>query len=183
MNVKAPVSKKLRRALAALSVLLSSACNASPPEVPVEVPFGLGKGGESVEFDFKVKRQYGYDVDLKIFFYDKESLNEQKALIKQLGEGIFADGSIGDVGIPISLRVRVQSVDVQGPLVDYTLINDRIPFRNVGAGFASKRAVFRINDQKLYPGIYRIRIDNLHAVPEFANRKINIFVRSSTQGK
>lgn len=182
MKANSLFNQTLHRLCAALSVLICTACNSAPQTAPIEKPFGLGRGDESVEFDFRVKEEYGYDVDLKIF----ANLVDQKEWDKlrpQLGDRIFADGSTGDVGAPITLRVRLQSISVKGSEVKYDQTTDKIPFINTGPDFASKRVIHMLNDKKLQPGTYRIRIDNLHSVPEFADRIIHIFVRPSEQGK
>ncbi len=62
------IDSKLRGFIGALLMMACTACDSGPPTVPVEVPFGLGRGDESVEFDFRVKETYGYVVKLKIFF-------------------------------------------------------------------------------------------------------------------
>ncbi len=181
MKVKTLLNQKLRRALGVLSVLAWTACTSFPPTVPIEMPFGLGKGGESVEFDFRVKEMYGYVVNLEIFF-NGDAPGEWKKLRSQLGEGIHADGSIGQVGVPVTLRVRVQSIEIQGPPVDFDQTTDKIGFVVADKNFATKR-VLKINNQKLQPGTYHIRVDNLHPVPEFADRIVRISINHAEQGK
>ena len=161
-------------------------CQPSLPTPPVSVPFGLGKGGESVEFDFRVKDTYGYVVELEFLFKDlKEFEDDQtrKALIDQLGARFSADGSIPFVRVPITLRIRVNSIDVEGPPVNFDYTTDQIGFTVASKEFASKQVQMRINDQKLQPGIYRIRVENLHPVPQFADRKVRLAIHYAYQGK
>jgi len=172
----------MRCALGAVTTLLVAACGSSAPTVPVEKPFGLGKGGESVEFDFRVKETYGYRVELHLLFHNADDLREREALIDQLGERIFADGSIGKVGVPISLRVRVKSIEVQGPPVNFDQSTDKLGFVDASKNFATKE-VLKISNQKLQPGVYHMRVDNLHPVPQFADRAVRISIQYSEQGK
>jgi len=183
MRFERPTSAYWRRTLGILAVLACTACKSGPPTVPVEVPFGLGRGGESVEFDFRVKETYGYVVKLQIFFHNKEDLEERKRLNALMGGGFSAGKTLGDVGVPITLRIRVKSIEVQGPPVDFDYTTDRIGFVFASEKYALKEVQMRINDQKLQPGIYRIRVDNMHPVPEFADRKVNISVNHAEQGK
>lgn len=182
MRVKPLISQKMRCAFGTLTALLLTACGSPVPTVPVEKPFSLGQGGESVEFEFRVKETYGYLVNLEIFFHNVDDLRERKVLIDQLGEGIFADGSIGNVGVPITLRVRVKSVEVQGPPVDFDQTTDKLGFVGASKNFVTKR-VLKINNQKLQPGTYHIHVENLHPVPEFADRAVRISVHYAEQGK
>ena len=161
-------------------------CKPSLPTPPVTVPFGLGKGGESVEFDFRVKETYGYVVELEFLFKDIKEFEDHQAaeaLIEQLGARFSADGSIPFVRTPITLRIRVNSIDVEGPPVNFDHTTDQIGFTYASKEFASKRVQMRINDQKLQPGIYRIRVDNLYPVPQFADRKVRLAIHYANQGK
>lgn len=161
-------------------------CQPSLPTPPVKVPFGLGKGGESVEFDFRVKDTYGYVVGLDFLFKDiKEFQDKQarEALIDQLGARFAADGSIPFVRVPITLRIRVNSIDVEGPPVNFDHTTDQIGFTYASKEFASKQIHMRINAQKLQPGTYRIRVDNLYSVPQFADRSVNLTIHYANQGK
>ncbi len=183
--------KRLRHAIdskpwgfiGALLMMACTACNSGPPTVPVEVPFGLGRGDESVEFDFRVKETYGYVVHLKIFFHKKGDWEEWKKLDPLMGDRPAADGSLRNVGVPITLRIRVKSIEVEGPPVDFDRTTDQIGFIDASKEYATKRVQMRINDQKLLPGTYRIRVDNLHPVPEFADRRVHISVNHAEQGK
>lgn len=186
MKVKILLNQKLRRALGLLSVLAWTACNSSPPTAPIEMPFSLGQGGESVEFDFRVKETYGYVVRLKIFFHNKEESEDRHArtaLIDQLGDSFAADGSIPFVRVPITLRIRVKSIEVQGPPVDFDHTTDQLGLIDASKEFATKQVQMRLNNQKLQPGTYHIRVDNLHPVPEFADRSVNLFLLHAWQGK
>ena len=183
MRFEKPTSSFLRRMLGSLALLACAACKSSPPTVPVEVPFGLGRGDESVEFDFQVKKTYGYVVMLKIFFHKKGDFEEWKRLDPLMGDRFSASGSLRNVGVPITLRIRVKSIDVEGPPVDFDHTTDRIGFIDASKEYATKQVQMRINDAKLQPGTYRIRVDNLHPVPEFADRKVNLSVNHASQGK
>ena len=186
MKVETLLKQKLRSVFGALSVLVCTACNSSIPTAPIEMPFGLGRGGESVEFDFRVKETYGYVVRLKIFFHNKEEFEDHRArtaLIDQLGARFAADGSIPFVRVPITLRIRVKSIDVQGPPVDFDHTTDQIGFTDASKEFATKEVQMRINNQKLEPGTYHIRVDNLHPVPDFADRTVHLFLLQAWQGK
>ncbi len=177
------IDSKPRGFIGALLMLACAACNSGPPTVPVEVPFGLGRGDESVEFDFRVKETYGYVVRLKIFFHKKADPEEWKRLRPLFGERFAADNSLGDVGVPITLRIRVKSIDVQGPSVSFDHTTDRIGFVVASKEFVTKEVQMLINDQKLQPGIYNMRIDNLRPVKEFADRKVHLSVNHAEQGK
>ena len=183
MRFEKPTSSFLRRMLGSLALLACAACKSSPPTVPVEVPFGLGRGDESVEFDFRVKEAYGYVVELDIFFRKKGDLDEWKTFRSQLGDRFKVGNSLGNVGVPITLRIRVKSIDVQGQAVDFDHTTDRIGFVDASLEYATKRVQMRINNQKLEPGSYRIRVGNLHAVPEFADRKVRLSIHRAEQGK
>ena len=182
MRVNSLISRKMGCTFGALTALLVTACGSSVPAVPVEKPFALGKGGESVEFDFQVKETYGYRVKLHVFFRHSDDLRERKALIDQLGERSVANGTIGNAGVPISLRVRVTSIEVQGPPVDFDQTTGKLGFIDASKDFATKE-VLKISNQKLLPGTYHIRVDNLHPVPEFADRAARISVHYDEQGK
>lgn len=186
MNCRDLFHKRLLRICGAMSMVLTSACNSHPPVVPVEMPFGLGQGGESVEFEFRVKEAWGHVVRLKFFYRNQEESNDRRAsaaLIEQLGSGFAADGSLPFVRVPITLRIRVKSIDVNGPSVDFDHTTDQIGFLNASKEFANKQVQMLINNQKLQPGTYHIRVDNLHPVPEFADRSIHIVVLQAWQGK
>ena len=186
MKVKTLLNQKLRRALGLVSVLALAACTSFPPTVPMEMPFGLGKGGESVEFDFRVKETYGYVVRLEFLFHDNEGVGSghaRRALIDQLGARFAANDSIPFVRVPITLRIRVKSIEVQGPPVDFDHTTDQIGFVYATKEFAIKEVQMRINNQNLQPGTYHIRVDNLHPVPEFADRIVRISVNHAEQGK
>lgn len=161
-------------------------CKPSLPTPTLKVPFGLGKGGESVEFDFRIKETYGYVVGLEFLFKDIKEFEDhqaRKALIEQLGASFSADGSIPFVRVPITLRMRVKSIEVEGPPVDFDYTTDQIGFTSASKEFASKRVQMLLNDQKLQPGIYHIRVDNLHPVPQFADRSVNLAIYYAEQGK
>lgn len=85
-----------------LSIFLvgSTLIGCQPPPTPtLKVPFGVGKGGESVEFDFRIKETYGYVVGLEFLFKDIKEFEDERAaeaLIAQLG----ARFSSADVSIP-----------------------------------------------------------------------------------
>lgn len=85
--------------------------------------------------------------------------------------------------MPITLRIRVKSIDVQGPPVDFDHTTDQIGFTDASKEFATKEVQMRINNQKLQPGTYHIRVDNLHPVPEFADRTVHLFFLQAWQGK
>ncbi len=156
------------------------------PIPPVSVPFGLAKGGESVEFYFRVKDTYGYMVGLDFLFKDIKEFEDKRAaeaLIAQLGARFSADGSIPFVRVPITLRIQVKSIDVEGPPVNFDYTTDQMGFIDASKEFASKQVQMRINNQKLQPGIYRIRVDNLYSVPQFADRKVNLTIHYAYQGK
>ena len=182
MKFESFIAQTSRCVLGAVPVLFAAACGSSIPAVPVEKAFGLGQGGESVEFEFRVKKTYGHVVNLDIYFHNSSDLLERKALIDQLGERIFADGTVGDVGVHITLRVRVKSIEVQGPPLDFDQTTDKLGFINASKNHASKR-VLQIGNQKLQPGTYHIRVDNLHPVPEFADRKVRVALHHANQGK
>jgi hypothetical protein len=182
-ETKTSIRSKLHTVLGALLALTCTACTPLPPAVPVEVPFGLGRGDESVEFDFRVKETYGYVVHLKIFFYKKGDWEEWKKLDPLMGDRPAADGSLRNVGVPITLRIRVKSIEVEGPPVDFDRTTDQIGFIDASKEYATKRVQMRINDQKLLPGTYRIRVDNQHPVPEFADRRVHVSVNHAEQGK
>lgn len=180
---KKSFASRLRALCGALTMLGGAACSSSPPAVPVEVPFGLGRGDESVEFDFRVKETYGYVVRLKIFFHKKGDPEEWKRVRPLFGERFAADNSLGDVGVPITLRIRVRSIDVRGPSVNFDHTTDRIGFVVASKEAVIKEVQMRINDKKLQPGTYSIRVDNLHPVKEFADRKVHVSVNHAEQGK
>ena len=185
MKVKTLLNQKLRRALGLVSVLALAACTSFPPTVPMEMPFGLGKGGESVEFDFCVKKTYGHVVRLEFLFH-KEELEDRharRALMDQLGARFAANDSIPFVRVPITLRIRVKSIEVQGPPVEFDHTTDQIGFVYASEKFAMKEVQMRINNQKLQPGTYHIHVDNLHPVPEFADRTVRIAISYAEQGK
>ncbi len=180
---KKSFASRLRALSGALAMLGGAACSSSPPTVPVEVPFGLGRGDESVEFDFRVKETYGYVVELKIFFHKKGDWEDWKKLDPLLGKRFTVGNTLSEVGVPITLRIRVKSIEVKGPPVDFDHTTDRIGFVFANDEYATKRVQMRINDQKLLPGTYRIRVDNLHPVREFADRKVHIEISHAEQGK
>lgn len=186
MNRSNLFHKRLLRICGAMSMVLTTACNSHPPTVPIEKPFGLGQGGESVEFDFRVKEAYGHVVNLDIFFRKIDNLEEWKKEWKELepllGDRIHPDDSVNQAGVPITLRVRVKSIEVQGPPVDFDQTTDKLGFVDASKKFATKR-VLKINNKKLEPGIYHIRVDNLHPVPEFADRTVRISIHHANQGK
>ena len=182
-ETKTSIRSKVRTVLGALLALTCTACTPSPPAVPVEVPFGLGRGDESVEFDFRVKETYGYVVELKIFFHKKGDWEDWKKLDPLLGKRFTVGNTLSEVGVPITLRIRVKSIEVKGPPVDFDHTTDRIGFVFANDEYATKRVQMRINDQKLLPGTYRVRVDNLHPVREFADRKVHIEISHAEQGK
>ncbi len=87
------------------------------------------------------------------------------------------------MGVPITLRIRVKSIEPQSSPLNFDHTTDRIGFVFATKEYALKEVQMRINDQKLPPGIYRIRVDNLHPVPEFADRKVHVSVNHAEQGK
>lgn len=186
MNVKMMTAQYFRHFFGVLSVFFCTACNPSLSSVSIDKPFGLGRGGESVEFDFRVKETYGYVVRLKVYFHNPKEFEDHRArteLINQLGARFAADGSIPFVRVPIALRIRVKSIEVQGPPVDFDLTTDQIGFVDAFKEFATKEVQMRINNQKLQPGTYHIRVDNLHPVPEFADRTVRLALHHASQGK
>ena len=161
-------------------------CQPSLPTPTVKVPFSLGKGGESVEFDFRVKDTAGYVVGLEFLFKDEKEYEDKRAadaLISKLGGRVSADGSSPSVRVPITLRIRVKSIDVEGPPVNFDHTTDQIGFTYASKEFASKRVQMLINNQPLQPGTYHIRIDNVHSVPEFADRSVRLGIYYAHHGK
>ena len=133
-----------------LSIFLVGAtlvgCQPALPTPTLKVPFSLGKGGESVEFDFRVKETYGYVVGLEFLFKDIKEFEDHQAaeaLIEQLGASFSADGSIPFVRTPITLRMRVKSIEVEGPPVDFDYTTDQIGFTYASKEFASRTSVCR----------------------------------------
>jgi hypothetical protein len=186
MTVTSSIRVFLRRVLGALSIVTMAACNEYPPLAPIEKPFGLGRGDESVEFDFRVTETHGHIVYLQIYFLDDEILSNsegRQALINQLKPSLTDIEAGYPPNIPITLRIQVKSISGDGPSVDFDHITEKIGFRFAREEFAIKQVAMEINGQKLLPGIYRIRVENLKPVPEFAKRKVQISVAKSYYGK
>ena len=171
------------------SLLLGSTlvgCQPSLPTPPVKVPFGLGKGGESVEFDFRVKDASGYVVELEFLFKETEGLDNpiaRKELMYQLGARFAANESTPVARVPITLRIRVNSIDVNGPPVNFDHTTDQLEFTSAYKEFAPTRVKMRINNQSLQPGTYHIRVDNLHPVPQFSGRSVRLAIHYAHHGK
>lgn len=186
MNTQLSVSKCMRRIVNVFLIMTVTACNAYPPLTPIEKPFGLTQGGESVEFDFRVEEVHGFRLSLHIYFLDKDEFNNnvrREKFIKQLKPRAYVDGSLDEINTPIFLRIRVKSLKVDGPVVDFDQTTDQIGFEFATKEYGEKEVLMEINKQKLLPGTYRIRVDNVKPVPEFAGRRVQIVIRKAWYGK
>ena len=161
-------------------------CKPSLPTPPVKVPFGLGKGGESVEFDFRVTDTSGYVVELEFLFKETEGLDNpsaRKAFMYQLGARFAANESTPVARVPITLQIRVNSIDVNGPPVNFEHITDQLEFTSAYKEFVPTRIKMLINNQPLQPGSYHIRVENLYPVPQFSDRKVRLAIHYDHHGK
>ena len=81
-------------------------------------------------------------------------------------------------GVPLMIRLQVRSMEKIPPF-EFDKIETEIPVYSWNPYSRNTRIV----NIKLFPGIYRVKVENLLAAPDFAGRKINFQIYKAYFGK
>jgi hypothetical protein len=162
--------------------LLACASDSGLRKLPVEVPFALDKGGETVEVKIVIPEstyKFGYVFGLG-FVVNRKDPNDSPRVLKLTGDGTKNNysGAYENPGVPLKVRLEIESLEKEGNPYKLDREVAEIPKFSAREMSIDKR----IADIRLGPGVYWVRVTNLSAVPATQGTPITFFV-SWARGK
>ncbi len=150
-----------------------TACEASGPKPPIRLPFAVHKTGATISTEVRITKHGAYRYPFFLIFPFKDN-EERKHIRKLVGSGAHNYyGKYVEPGIPIHLKITISKIDSSG---EHILSEKEVS--TVGIQSMDPNHFAREIEQhkfKMSPGLYRVTVENLKGIPEFADIKV-IFV-------
>ncbi|MCA1325036.1 DUF5625 family protein [Herbaspirillum sp. alder98] len=143
------------------------------------MPFALRQGGEQIDLLVRVRdsdRPYQFNL---IFVSHHAWPEEKKNALRRMYQG-FAIGDAERTPNPFKLRIRIDSFDEKSDVHIEETISTRKPHYLLEA--ENKTVTWHgqmLYARKFTPGIYRVRVDNLAAIPQIDFKTLFEFERHS----
>jgi hypothetical protein len=148
-------------------------------KVPLEVPFALDKGGEIVELLVSIPERRSYTFGIG-FMVDRKIPEDAERVLALIGTAARdATGKYVDLGVPLKIRLEIESVKTRGPPYHFEMETSEIVLY---AG-PYEQEQKRITAVGLDPGTYRVKVTNLLAAPPMRGTPINFHIRHYRFGK
>lgn len=164
-----------------LSTLLGiTACAKQPkiPKPPIEIPFSLDKGAESVEVEFRITEKQTFTFGLGFYFNNKDEGSRVLKLVGTAGRN-KKTGEYVDLGIPLKMKLKIQSIGKSDLPFNFEKTETRIPQYSSAANRFNKK----IADIRLEPGLYKVNLENLLQAPSMQGIPIKFHIRRAYLGK
>jgi hypothetical protein len=156
------------------------------PVPPIQLPLDVQSSGNKIEENFQIseKRLYAFNLD----FLFKENNKEDRDRVKKLSGGGFGYNKAGkqvipkgDEGVPLVLKIVISKTDANKEI---QIFQKEINTHEIGTCcLASARDSKELMVLSLYPGQYRIFVENIFVSPELGNTLINFSITFAYRGK
>jgi hypothetical protein len=160
--------------LASCGLYLPALFDKTPPHITL--PFNLAEKGHVLTTDFKASNKaYTYTFFLEIPL-KKDNQEDFPPVALGGNGGTYKDTNGKDVyirtGIPIPLRLTISRIEGKNEVIVY---NEE--FNQLWSLGGSRSSFLKSIDQvKLEPALYRVRLETLAAVSELADRPVNFSI-------
>lgn len=183
------VKKKIRKLMALVGIVSAAPIpSVQATDLPVSakvhesrfhMPFPVQKAGEKIDVLVRVDkndRAYGFYL---ILVEEKNWPIQKKEDLRRIFYG-WVGGDTGTLPYPIRVRLKIDSVDPENEIHIDDVVVERAPRygRSVNEGRQTWRAEVLFMS-RLPTGVYRVRLENLAAVPQIDFPTLFVFERDS----
>ena len=148
-------------------------CATTGPRPPIRLPFAVHQTGATVSSEVRIVKHGAYRYPFFLIFPFKGN-EERERIRKLLGSSRHTnDGKYVEPGIPINLKITISIIEPSGERI---LSEQEVSA--VGIQTTSVSGFMREIEQhkfRMPPGLYRVTVENLKGIPEFADIKV-VFV-------
>lgn len=146
---------------------------------PLALAFSLDKGAEVIEIEIRIVEKQIYTFGLG-FMYDTNVAHDSDRVLALINDTRNpVTHKYTNLGVPLTVRLRVQSLDADIPTVVFEKVESEI--ERYAGGFGSyEKKIANIN---LEPGHYKVRIENILAAPALQGTSTNFHIRRAYLGK
>jgi hypothetical protein len=170
-----------------------SACANSPDVPPLMRVFSLETAGNTLETKLHIEEKQTYTFGLS-FLSLKSDKNDHRRVNKLTGDGLknYITGIYNDPGVPLSIRLKIESVaDTVVPFHFDQVISEIPAHMGWGGCFPApdnKLDTYLCRNKKianvmLEPGVYRVSVENRLAVPATHGTPIYFHIERAYLGK
>lgn len=176
------IVKRLRLWLCALALspwLAACAASDGARKIPLEVPFALDTGGETVELLVSIPERHSYTFGIG-FMVNRKIPDDSTRVLALIGPVTRdATGKYVEHAVPLRVRLEIESVKAEGVPYRFEQEVSELPL------YAGPYEQYqnRIAAVALDPGRYRVKVTNLLAAPPLQGTPINFHIRHYRFGK
>ena len=142
---------------------------------PITLPFPVHKAGARVETDVRIVEDRSYRFILMFMF----KTPEERKRISELVGGSYIETDLKDrpvrPGVTVPIRLTVRSMRNGEP---HELLRDERYLTQASEGFSANSYYRFFASIGLTPGQYRVTVETLRDVPEFAGVEAKFFIYS-----
>jgi hypothetical protein len=165
----------MKKILAIMMTMVAcfTGCAAAGPRPPIRLPFAVHQTGATVSSEVRIVKNGAYRYPFFLIFPFKD--NEERERVRKLvgGPGRYKNGQFAEPGIPINLKITISIIEPSGERI----LSEQEVF-TVGIEATDVHCFIREIEQhkfRMSPGLYRVTVENLKGIPEFADIKV-VFV-------